>query len=158
MLKKKDQKPVRWLGALLTPPSECVYPPEGQTLSNHGGNRQRSRQSLYKCAYQIEGLYIIFEAMGAEKWFWPIFGCKVGQSVPIGMKLELGMWHYLLNVYTMFQIGISKHLWKSPKNFTKSETSKNNYQNSENTIFAKTGTYVEKSPTGHLRTKLDEFT
>ena len=29
---------------------------------------------------------MIFKAMDAEKW--PIFGCKVGQSVPIGMKLE----------------------------------------------------------------------
>ena len=96
--------------------------------------------------------------MNAEKWFWPIFGCKVGQSVPIGMKLELDMWHYLLNVYTMFQIGISKHWEKCPKNFTKSETRKNNYPNSENTIFTKTGTNVEKYTTGHLRTKLEEFT
>ena len=41
-----------------------------------------------------------------------IFGCKVGQSVPIGMKLDV--WHYLLNVYTMFQIDISKHVEKKP--------------------------------------------
>ena len=47
--------------------------------------------------------------MNAEKWLRPIFGCKVGQSVPIGMKLELHVWHYLLNVYTMFQNYISKH-------------------------------------------------
>ena len=31
----------------------------------------------------------IFKAMNADKWPWPIFGCKVGQSVPVGMKLEL---------------------------------------------------------------------
>ena len=34
-------------------------------------------------------LYMIFKGMNADKWLWPIFGCKVGQSVPIGMKLEL---------------------------------------------------------------------
>ena len=32
---------------------------------------------------------MIFKAMNADKWLWPIFDCKVGQSVPIGMKLEL---------------------------------------------------------------------
>ena len=32
---------------------------------------------------------MIFKAMNADKWLWPIFGCKVGQGVPIGMKLEL---------------------------------------------------------------------
>ena len=76
--------------------------------------------------------------MNAEKWLWPIFGCKVGQSVPIGMKLELDVWHYLLNVYTMFQNDISKHVEKNPENFAKSKTRKNNRQNSENKIFEKT--------------------
>ena len=52
--------------------------------------------------------------MNAEKWLWLIFGCKVGQSVPIGMKLELDVWHYLLNVYTMFQNDIPKHVEKKP--------------------------------------------
>ena len=32
---------------------------------------------------------MIFKAMNADKWLWPIIGCKVGQSVPIGMKLKL---------------------------------------------------------------------
>ena len=41
------------------------------------------------CVYQIWGLYMIFKGMNADKWLWPIFGCKVGQSVPIGMKLEV---------------------------------------------------------------------
>ena len=39
--------------------------------------------------YQIWALYMIFKAMNADKWLWPIFGCKVGQIVPIGIKLEL---------------------------------------------------------------------
>ena len=47
---------------------------------------------------------------------------------------------------------------KSPENFAKSKTRKNNRQNSKNTIFAKNGTYVEKYTAGHLRTKFDEFT
>ena len=32
---------------------------------------------------------MIFKAMNADKWLWPIFGYKVDQSVPIGMKPEL---------------------------------------------------------------------
>ena len=52
--------------------------------------------------------------MNAEKWFWPIFGCKVGQSILIGMKLKLDVWHYQLNVYTMFEIDIMKHVEKKP--------------------------------------------
>ena len=74
------------------------------------------------------------------------------------MKLELDMWHYLLNVYTMFQNDISKHVEKSPENFAKSKMRKNNRQNSQNMIFAKNGTYVEKCTAGHLRTKFEEFT
>ena len=85
---KNVQKTFRWLGALLTTPSECFCPPEGQKLPNHDENQKWSRHSIYKCVYQIWALYIIFEAMNAEIWLWPIFGCKVGQSVPIGMKLE----------------------------------------------------------------------
>ena len=47
---------------------------------------------------------------------------------------------------------------KSPENFAKSKTRKNNRQNSKNMIFAKNGTYVEKYTAGHLRTKFEEFT
>ena len=52
----------------------------------------------------------MFEAMNAEKLLWPTFGSKVGQSVLLGMKLNLDLWHRLLNVYTKFQIDISKHV------------------------------------------------
>ena len=38
---------------------------------------------------KIWGLYMIFKATNADKWFWLIFGCKVDQNVPIGMKLKL---------------------------------------------------------------------
>ena len=58
-------------------------------LPNHDENQLGSRHSQYKCVYQIWGFYMIFKAMNADKWLWPIFDCKVGQSVPIGMKLEL---------------------------------------------------------------------
>ena len=53
--------------------------------------------------------------MNADKWLWPLFGCEVNQSVQIGMKLELDMWHHQLNVYTKFQTDISKHVQKVPK-------------------------------------------
>ena len=45
-----------------------------------------------------------------KKWVWPTFGCKLGQSDPIVMQLELDMSCHLLNVYTKFQIDISKHV------------------------------------------------
>ena len=56
---------------------------------------------------------MIFKTMNADKWLWPIFGCKVGQNVPIGMKLELDVLHYILHVYK-FQTDISKHVEKKP--------------------------------------------
>ena len=37
-----------------------------------------------------------------EERVWITFGSKVGQSVVIAMKLELDLWHRLLNVYTKF--------------------------------------------------------
>ena len=67
---------------------------------------------IFECVYQIWGLYIIFKAMNADKWLWPIFGCKVGQSVQIGMKLKLDVWHHPLNVFAKFQTDISQHVQK----------------------------------------------
>ena len=43
-----------------------------------------------------------------------IFGCKVGQSVLIGIKLELDVWYHLLDVYTKFQFDVSKHVETKP--------------------------------------------
>ena len=49
-------------------------------------------------------------------------------------------------------------MWKkSPENFEKSKTRKNNRQNSQNKIFTENGTYVEKYTAGHLCTKFEEF-
>ena len=48
--------------------------------------------------------------MYPDKWLWPIFGSKVGQSVLIGMKLKFDVWHYPLDVYAKFQTDISKHI------------------------------------------------
>ena len=107
----------RWLGALLTPPFECFCPPEGQKLPKHDKNQEGSRHSLFECVYQIWGLYIIFKAMNADKWLWPIFGCKVGQSVQIGMKLKLDVWHHPLDVYAKFQTDISQHIQKKAGKF-----------------------------------------
>ena len=50
--------------------------------------------------------------MNADKWLWPTFGSKVGQSVQIAMKLELDVWHHPLYVYAKFQTDISKHVQK----------------------------------------------
>ena len=63
--------------------------------------------------------------MYAGKWLWPIFGCKVGQRIQIGMKLELDLWHHPLNVYAKFQSDISKHVQKSPENFSLAGSSSN---------------------------------
>ena len=52
------------------------------------------------------------EAVNADKWLWPIFGCKVGQSVQIGMKLKLVVLHHPLDVYAKFQTDISQHVQK----------------------------------------------
>ena len=38
--------------------------------------------TIWVCVYQIWGLYITFKAMNADKWLWPIFGCKVSQKCP----------------------------------------------------------------------------
>ena len=72
----------------------------------------RGQDTHYLSVYQIWGLYIIFKAMNADKWLWPILGCKVGQSVQIGMKLKLDVWHHPLNVYAKFQTDISQHVQK----------------------------------------------
>ena len=89
------------------------------------------------CVLNLRPLYNFWglKCRNAEKWLWHIFGCKVSQSVPIGMKFELDVWLYLLNVYTMFQNDISKHVEKKPGKLKKSKTRKNNRQNSESMIF-----------------------
>ena len=115
----------RWLGALLTPPLECFCPPEGQKLPKHDKSQKGSRHSLFECVYEIWGLYIIFKAMNADTLLWPIFGCKVGQSVQIGMKFELDVWHHPLDVYAKFQTDIWQHVQKSPENFSLAGSSSN---------------------------------
>ena len=55
---------------------------------------------------------MIFKAMNADKWLWLIFGSKIGESVPIGMKLELDVLHHPLDVYATFQTDISQHVQK----------------------------------------------
>ena len=63
--------------------------------------------------------------MNADKWLSTIFGCKVSQNVQIRMKLELDVWHHLLDVYAKFQTDISKHVKKSPENFSLACSSSN---------------------------------
>ena len=66
----------------------------------------RGQGTHYLSVYQIWGIYRTFEAMNADKWL------EVGQSVQIGMKLELDMRHRLLDIYTKSQTDISKHVLK----------------------------------------------
>ena len=114
-----------WLGALSTPPFECFCPPEGQKFAQAWQKSIGVKTLTIECVYQIWGLYIIFKAMNADEWFWSIFGCKVGQSVQIGMKLEFDMWHHPLDVYAKFQTDISQHVQKSPENFSLAGSSSN---------------------------------
>ena len=60
--------------------------------------------------YQIWRIYLDLWGHDCKKWVWPTFGCKLGQSDPIVMQLKLDMLCHLLNVYTKFQIDISKHV------------------------------------------------
>ena len=52
-------------------------------------------------------------------------GCKVGQSDLFLMKLQLDMCHCLLDVYTKFPIGISKHAQNSLQYFSLAGSSTN---------------------------------
>ena len=79
--------------ALLSPTFEYLWHPKGHELSNHDA-KKRVKAIHYIC----EGS-IIFEAMIAEKGIWLIFSYKVSQSLPITMKLELGVSRHRLEVY-----------------------------------------------------------
>ena len=72
---------------------------------------------LSVCTKSEASIYF-FKAMYADKWLWSILGCKVGQKVQIGMKLERDVWHHPLHAYAKFQTDISKHVQKSPENFS----------------------------------------
>ena len=60
--------------------------------------------------YQIWRIYLDLWGHDCKKWVWPTFGCKLGQIDPIVMQLKLDMSCHLLNVFTKFQIDISKHV------------------------------------------------
>ena len=89
----------------------------------HKNNRQNSENIIFTnkrnlCqevysrppVYQIWRIYLDLWGHDCKKWFWPTFGCKLRQSEPIVMQLKLDMSCHLLNVYTKFQIDISKHV------------------------------------------------
>ena len=89
--------------------------------------------------------------MNTEKWIWIILGCKVGQNVPIVMKLKLEMSRHLLDIYNEFQIDILRHVYKSP------EMRKTNRHNSDSKMFAKNGNFITKCTEGYLYTKFEIF-
>ena len=63
---------------------------------------------------QIWRLYLDKWPQEYQNRIWPTFGCKVGQKVLIAMKFELDLWCGPLDVYSKFQINISKHVEKKP--------------------------------------------
>ena len=67
--------------------------------------------TIWVCVPNLRPLYNL-KAINADKWLWPIFGCKVGQSVQIRMKLDLDVWYHPLDVYAKFQTDISQHVQK----------------------------------------------
>ena len=73
------------------------------------------------------------------------------------MKLELDVLHNLLDVYTKFNIDISKHVEEILEIFETSKTHKNNRQNSENHIFERNWTYVEKYTAGQAMIANNKF-
>ena len=73
------------------------------------------------------------------------------------MKLKLDVWHHLLDVYAKFEINIFKNVQKSMENFKKSQTCKNDCQNSGNKIFPTIWTFVEHHTEGYLCTKFERF-
>ena len=114
-----------WLGVLLTPPFESFCPPEGQKLPKHDKKSIGVKTLTIWVCVPIWGLYIIFKAMNADKWLWPIFGCKIGQGVQIGMKLELDVWHHPPDYMPSFKL-ISHNMYKkSPENFSLAGSSSN---------------------------------
>ena len=113
----------------------------------------RSKQQLQ----QIWTLHINKWPQEYQTRFWPTFGCKVGQKVLIAMKLELGLWCHLLDVFSKFRINISNISKKARKTEKNSKTRKNNPQNSENKIYEKTGTYAKQYAKGYLRIKFQGF-
>ena len=109
----KIRKTFYWQGNLAERPFPSVFGHRrDKNMLNHYGNMQGLRHSLHKWR-----LGIIFEAINAEKMALVYFLCKLGQILPIAMKLELDMSHGLLHVYTRLQIVMSKHVEESPENF-----------------------------------------
>ena len=86
-MKNRNSENFSWRGALLTPPFECFWPPQGHKFPDHDGNQYGSRHLLYAYVHQIGWFYTFFEGTDEEKWLLPIFGCKVGQDDPIVVKL-----------------------------------------------------------------------
>ena len=86
---KKSPENFSLAGSSSNTPFQVFLSARGPKIAQAWRKSVRIKTLTNKCVYQIWGLYMIFKGIYADKWLWPIFGCKVGQSVPIGMKLEL---------------------------------------------------------------------
>ena len=53
-------------------------------------------------------------ASGKSKTDLTTFGSEALQSLLFAMKVELDLWRHLLDLYTKFEINISKHVEEKP--------------------------------------------
>ena len=84
-----------------------------QNSENHIFTKNRTYVEKYTAGHlctKFEEFILILWGHDGKKWVWPTFGCKLGQNDPFVMQLKLDMSCHLLNVYTKFQIDISKHV------------------------------------------------
>ena len=101
----------------------------------HKNNRQNSENKVFAkngiyvetyfkglLMYQIWNIYLDLWGHDYKKIVWPGFSCKVGQSDPIVMEIKLDMSYLILNVYTNFEINMSKHVEKVKKTWTDRQT------------------------------------
>ena len=120
----------------VTPPTACIYPVSNWYLKTCRKKARKTSKNPKRAkiiakilkiiffqktelmskvysrppVYQIWRIYLDLWGHDCKKWVWPTFCCKLGQNDPIVMQLKLDMSCHLLNVYTKFQIDISKHV------------------------------------------------
>ena len=115
---------VSWLqwNSNLALPTRCIYQVSNSYLKTCSINPGNSENEIFAkigtyrdvCRglpmYQLWRIYLDLWGHDCEKWVWLTSGCKVSQINVIAMKPKLDMSCHLLNVYTKYQIGISKHV------------------------------------------------
>ena len=101
-----------WNSNLTCNTTYCMYIPSFKLISQNWYKKRNLCRKVYSrpLVYQIWRIYLDLWGHDCKIWVWPTFGCKLDQNDPIVMQLKLDMSCHLLNVYTKFQIDISKHV------------------------------------------------